>query len=121
MRTVRAFVGAIAIAVLASGLAQAQDKVKDKPPVKDKAPAKDKDKTAPTTGVKLPTHYPKLGLTAEQKTKILAIRAEAQDKVTALDKQKADILAKAKADYEAVLTADQKKALRDLLLKAAPK
>jgi hypothetical protein len=105
MRSVRLIAGMVVLAGLMTPIVLAQEKSKDS-----------------TTGkrAQLPQNYSKLGLTSEQKSKILEIRNKALLKIEELDKQIRDIRDHERKEYEAVLTDAQKARLRELLASKAP-
>jgi hypothetical protein len=105
MRNVRLIVGMFVLAAVMTPIVLAQDKAKDS-----------------TRGkrAQLPANYSKLGLTADQKTKILEIRDKALMKIDELDKQIREIRDHERKEYEAVLTDAQKARLRELLASKAP-
>jgi hypothetical protein len=70
---------------------------------------------------KLPKNYSKLGLTDDQRQKIFAIGADYNTKISGLRKQIKTLQDQEKGDLEKVLTDDQKTALRNIILQAAPK
>lgn len=77
-----------------------------------KAEKGDGAKKAARSGDRLPPNYGKIGVSEEQRKKIYEIQNKFDDQIAALQKQIADLRAKEKAELEAVLTADQKKALQ---------
>jgi hypothetical protein len=105
MRSVRLIAGMVVLAGLMTPIVLAQDKGKDS-----------------TRGkrAQLPANYSKLGLTAEQKTKILDIRDKASMKIAEIDKQIQEIRDHERKEYEAVLTDAQKARLREILASKAP-
>lgn len=64
------------------------------------------------SGDRLPAGFGKIGVSEDQRKKIYEIQKKYDDQIGALQKQITDLRAKEKADLEAVLTADQKKALQ---------
>ena len=72
-------------------------------------------KKAARSGDRLPPNYGKIGVNEEQRKKIYEIQNKFDDQIAALQKQIADLRAKEKAEVEAVLTADQKKALQSAI------
>ena len=107
MYRVRAIIAmAFVLVIMASSVLQGQDK----------------DKKEPPKGVTLPNYYNKLGLSEEQKKKILQIRGEMRDKVDELKKKIDEVETKSRQEWEAVLTADQKARLKEIAIsKVAPK
>lgn len=95
--------------LMASSLLVAQDKKSEA-----KAPA-----AAKKAVNRLPNNFAKLGLTDEQKKKILDIQAANDPKIAELTAQLKALKEKEMAEVEAVLTADQSKQLADI--KAAAK
>ena len=69
-------------------------------------------KKAAKSGDRLPANYAKIGVNEEQRKKIYEIQGKYDDQIAALQKQLADLRAKEKAEVEAVLTPEQKKALQ---------
>lgn len=69
-------------------------------------------KAAARSGDRLPANYAKIGVSEEQRKKIYEIQGKYDKDIVALQKQIADLRAKETAEVEAVLTADQKKALQ---------
>jgi hypothetical protein len=65
---------------------------------------------------KLPDHWPKLGLSAEQKIKVYKIQADYDDKITPLKKQIEKLEADEKQEMFKVLTDNQKDQLRKIYL-----
>src|SRR5262245_40015331 len=106
MRRLPGLLGALLLAFLVSDGLHGQDKKDDK---------KDDKKL---TG-KLPTHWPKLGLTDEQKQKVYKIQSEYGDKIAALEKQVKDLKSHEKSDMEKILTEGQKTRLKEILLDKA--
>jgi len=105
MRSVRLIAGMVVLVGLMTPIVLAQDKAKDSTPGKR---------------AQLPANYSKLGLTTDQKAKILEIRNKALMKIEELDKQIREIRDHERKEYEAVLTAAQKERLRELLASKAP-
>jgi Spy/CpxP family protein refolding chaperone len=99
------FVPFVALVCCAS-LTWSQDSAKEK-----KAAAKSDDKK-PTN--RLPANYGKLGLTDAQKDKVYAIQDKYEKQVDELEAQLKAIKAKRESEVEAVLSAEQKKILKDL-------
>lgn len=77
-----------------------------------KAEKGDGAKKAAKSGDRLPANYAKIGVSEEQRKKIYEIQGKYNDQIAALQKQLADLRAKEKAEVEAVLTPEQKKALQ---------
>ena len=105
MKNVRLIVGMFVLVGLMTPIVLAQEKGKD---------------TTRGKRAQLPANYSKLGLTADQKTKILEIRDKALLKIEDLDKQIREIRDHERKEYEAVLTDAQKARLRELLASKAP-
>src|SRR5262249_22043329 len=95
--------GLVVLALLA-GIGQSGDK-KD-PPIK---------------GVQLPKYWNKLGLSDDQKTKALKVKATYTAKIDDLDQQIKKLKKERDTELEKILTEEQKKQLRKLLLDKAPK
>ena len=91
----------IAALLIANGL-PGQDKKDDKQP-------------DPTIRGVLPPNWGKLELSTEQKQKIYKIEAETKQKVYDLQKQIDELKGKEKQDMLGVLTAEQKKKLKEIL------
>ena len=82
-----------------------------------KAAAKGKGeekKAAKKAEGRLPSNYGKIGLTDEQKKKVYDIQDRYDEEIKELEKKLADVKAKQTAEYEAVLTSNQKESLRTL-------
>ena len=69
-------------------------------------------KKAARSGDRLPANYAKIGVSDEQRKKIYEIQGKYDKDIAALQKQIAELRSKESAEVEAVLTADQKKALQ---------
>jgi hypothetical protein len=67
----------------------------------------------------IPTLYHDLKLSDEQKKAMLAVRAEFQPKIEAVEKEIRTLKRQEKADLDAVLTDEQKKKYREIILKKA--
>jgi hypothetical protein len=67
----------------------------------------------------LPANWGKIGLSDEQKQQIFRVQADFSEKIMALEKQLKEMRAKEKQALEAVLNDDQKKLLKDIILKKA--
>lgn len=78
---------------------------------KPKTAAKQEDKK-PTN--RLPANYGKLGLTDAQKDKVYAAQEKYDKQIDDLEAQIKSLKAKRDAEVEAVLSAEQKKILKDL-------
>ena len=63
---------------------------------------------------RLPSNYGKVGLTDEQRKKVYDIQDRYEVEIKELEKKLADVKAKQAAEYEAVLTGNQKESLRTL-------
>jgi hypothetical protein len=103
----RTLIGILAIALLTGGWLHGED-------------AKDKDKDTPKLKGQLPANWGKLGLSEEQKQKVYKVQAEYKEKIADLEKQLKEAKATEKKEMEAVLTDEQKKRLRDLVLGKVP-
>ena len=64
---------------------------------------------------RVPAYYAQIGLSKEQRTKVLEVQASYAAKIDALRKQIADMETKREADVRATLTDDQKKKLDELV------
>jgi hypothetical protein len=73
----------------------------------------------PAKPVFIPMLYRDLKLTEEQQKKMLAIRGDFQPKIDAIEKEIRTLKGHEKADMEAVLTDEQKKLYRAILLRKA--
>jgi hypothetical protein len=67
----------------------------------------------------IPTIYNDLKLNDDQKKAMLAVRAEFQPKIDAIEKQIRLLKAQERADMEAVLTKEQKDHIKAIILKKA--
>jgi hypothetical protein len=74
------------------------------------------DKTDPKLKGTLPANWGKLGLTDVQKQKVYKIQADFKTKLADLEKQVKDLKEKEKADMLGVLTEEQKKRLREIVV-----
>lgn len=63
-------------------------------------------------GDRLPANYAKIGVSDDQRKKIYEIQSKYSEQITNLQKQLAELKSKENAEVEAVLTAEQKKALQ---------
>jgi hypothetical protein len=77
------------------------------------------DKDAPVKG-RLPTYWNKLGLSEDQKLKVFKVQTDFHDKTIALEKQLKDLKEKEKGELEQILSDEQKKRLREMLLSKGP-
>lgn len=75
-------------------------------------------KVAKKPSGRLPAQYGKLGLSDEQRYEIYGVQATYKKQIDELEKQIDSLKAKQKTEVEAVLTADQKKKLDELLAAA---
>ena len=106
-------VGVVLLAVVTLlGVVSAQDKDKGKSTKEDKI-TKD-DKTPVKVRGQLPPYFKKLGLSDDQRQKVLTLRASYKEKVDALRKKIDQLKAEEKEAVEKVLTADQLKRLQIL-------
>ena len=101
MRRMSILLGVLAVALVATGTLFGDDPKKE-PPV-------------PRGRVSLPTNWSKLGLSDEQRQKILKTRAEYQGKIEDLRNQIKELQKKEMADMQKVLTDAQKARLREIL------
>lgn len=87
-------------------------------PAKERPAASSGKKAKEATGAKsyrrVPAHFAKIGLTAEQKEKIYAIRGKHQEEIDGLKAQIEELGAKELAECEGVLLESQKKVLTEL-------
>ena len=80
-----------------------------------KAKGKNEEKKAAKKAEgRLPSNYGKIGLTDDQKKKVYDIQDRYEEEIKELEKKLADVKAKQTAEYEAVLTSNQKESLRAL-------
>lgn len=93
----------LALALLVPGSAQ------------DKKEVKKADESGKMYKGTLPPNYGKLKLSDQQKQAIYKVQTEYKKKLDDLEKQKAKLVADRKADYEKVLTKEQKQKLREIL------
>ncbi|MBW3542592.1 MAG: hypothetical protein KY476_20200 [Planctomycetes bacterium] len=91
-------------AVRGTLLAQAEEKA-DAP----KATARKKPRG------RLPNYYGQLGISQQQRTEIYAVQALYSEEIDALEKQLAELKEKRDAEVEAVLTAEQKAKLAEII------
>jgi hypothetical protein len=103
MKRIQGMVLVLAVALLAGGWLQGQDKKDD--PVKVK-------------GV-LPANWAKLGLSDKQKQDVYKVQGDYHDKIAALEKQVKDLKAQEKTEMEKVLTDAQKARLKEIILEKA--
>jgi hypothetical protein len=76
------------------------------------------DKKDPPKGKgTLPTYFTSLGLSDEQTAKVKKVHAEYKEKIDEMEQKVKDLKAAEKSEYEKILTADQKKRLREILEK----
>ncbi|MEK6261427.1 MAG: hypothetical protein AABP62_22745 [Planctomycetota bacterium] len=80
-------------------------------PAKEAAAEKKEDKKPVN---RLPANYGKLGLTDAQRDKVYAINDKYEPQLDALEEQLKTLRAKRTSETEAVLTAEQKKVLKDI-------
>jgi Spy/CpxP family protein refolding chaperone len=106
MRIVRVFALAAAFLFLPLLAASAQDK-------------KDTPKETPK-GRALPTHWGKLGLTDEQKSKVYSITGEYKTQIDDLQKQINALKKKEREALDGVLTDAQKAVLKEMILNSVP-
>ena len=77
-------------------------------------------KDAPRARGQLPQNWAKLGLTDVQKQQVYKIETDYRQQIEDLQAKIKDLQAKEKGELDKVLTADQKKRLRELLLEKVP-
>ena len=104
MSRVRILVGVLALAVFGGGWLLGDDTKK----------TADKPATAPKTTRQLPQGWKQLGLSDEQKKKIHGIQDDYRPRIANLKKQLDDLQHEERAKMYDVLTADQKKALKEI-------
>lgn len=75
-------------------------------------------KVAKKPAGRLPAHYGKLGISSEQRSKIYGVQATYKKQIADLQKQIDGLKAKQDTEVQAVLTADQKKKLDEILAEA---
>lgn len=75
-------------------------------------------KVAKKPAGRLPSHYGKLGISSEQRAKIYGVQATYKKQIADLQKQIDALKAKQNTEVQAVLTADQKKKLDEILADA---
>jgi hypothetical protein len=108
-------VGVVLLAVVTLlGVVSAQDKDKAKSTKDDKDKSTKDDKTPVKVRGQLPPYYKKLGLSDDQRQKVLTLRATYKEKVDALRKKIDQLKTEEKQALEKVLTADQLKRLQVL-------
>lgn len=105
-------VGCALIAVGIAGISARPFVVAQESGKSTKAEKGDGAKKAARSGDRLPANYAKIGVSDEQRKKIYEIQGKYDKDIAALQKQIADLRAKEASEVEAVLTADQKKALQ---------
>lgn len=91
-----------------------------KPTTKGAAAEKKSEETKKPTN-RLPSNYGKLGLTDAQKDKVYAVQDKYETQLDALEEQIKSLKAKRSSETEAVLSAEQKKILKDLTDEAKEK
>ena len=87
-------------------------KPEEKKPTSEKAVDKKPDEKKTTN--RLPSNYGKLGLADAQKTKVYAVQDKYEGEIDVLNEKLKSLKAKRDTEIEAVLTADQKKTLKEL-------
>jgi Spy/CpxP family protein refolding chaperone len=85
----------------------------------DEKPSAKDDKTS--AKLALPTYFDKLGLTEDQKKKILEVREDYSVKIKDLEEQLRELRRKERKAMEHLLTYGQKDKLRELRNEKAPK
>jgi Spy/CpxP family protein refolding chaperone len=100
MSRLKLLFGVAAVALGIVGLSIAQDK-----------------KDAPTKGKgAMPTFFKSLGLSEEQKDKVRKVHTEFSDKIADLKAKIKDLEQEEKAEYDRILTEDQRKRYREAIL-----
>jgi len=99
-------------------LAQEPKDKKVEPTVEKTDPTKEPE---PIARGYLPANWKLLGLTDQQKQEVYKRQTNYREKIARLEAQIDDLKAKQKKDIEDVLTVEQKKRLREILLEKAPK
>ncbi|MBX9584238.1 MAG: hypothetical protein K2X87_28395 [Gemmataceae bacterium] len=97
--------------LVASGGLVGQDTKKDEPK------AAKKDEPAAKVKGTLPQNWGKIGLTDDQKQEVYKVQAKYNGEIEKLEAKIKDLKAAREKDMKAVLTADQKKALQDIVSK----
>jgi hypothetical protein len=111
-----------ALLVLSAGSFGQDPKAKDDPKKTDKIPdkldPKDAKKDEPSLKLKgtLPPNWKKLGLTDVQVQGIYKVQAKYHDEIAKLESKIRELRAAREKEERALLTADQKKLLEDILL-----
>ena len=90
-----------------------------KPTTKGLSAEKKAEDRKPTN--RLPSNYGKLGLTDAQKDKVYAVQEKYDTQLDALEEQIKSLKGKRSSETEAVLSAEQKKILKDLTDEAKEK
>ena len=100
------WVSGIMVVLLSGGFLTGKDLKEVAPPVRGRAT--------------LPANYKRLGLTDDQREKILSIRGHYNGQIDELVKQIRNLRNKEKGEMEAVLTEAQKARLREILTEKGP-
>jgi hypothetical protein len=108
MSRIKTVAGALVLGLLFSGMLAGQDKSATDKKKANKKPGKAKKG-------RLPNNYGKLDLKDDQKEKILTIKADYAPRIKALNDQLKALRNKQKAEYEKVLTSDQRNKLHSLV------
>lgn len=98
------FVSVVIVCVSAYPMAVAQEA--------GKAAKAEGGKKVAKPGDRLPANYGKIGVSDDQRKKIYEIQNKYSEQIANLQKQLAELRSKENAEVEAVLTAEQKKALQ---------
>jgi len=111
LASIRAMGLGSALIVLAGALSSGAQEAAVKEGKSNNQPTTSKRASDPSRRV--PTYFGQLGLTPEQKESVYKIRAKHYAKITALQKEIADLQATMLAECETVLTDSQKKHLQE--------
>ena len=107
----------VSIVALIGGLLVASGGLVGQEPKKDDPKPGKKDEPAAKVKGSLPPNWGKIGLTDDQKQEVYKVQAKYTAEIEKLEAKIRDLKAARDKDMRAVLTADQKKALLDLVSK----